>query len=65
MNGFGARFDEEIGKTAKDIVDKNVKKYPQRPLSYFQKASYLKYACLFDDAIQAIKDGLKLKSDEN
>ena len=63
MNGFGGRFEEEIGKTAKDIIDRNIKRYPSISLSYFQKAIYLKYACLFDDAVQAIKDGLKLKFD--
>lgn len=59
MQGFGGRYDKEVGKQAKDICNAYMKKYPESIHSYYKKAICLKYECLFSDAEDAVKEGLK------
>jgi outer membrane protein assembly factor BamD (BamD/ComL family) len=50
LNGFGGRYDKEIGKMANEISQRFMKKYPNKPNSFYQKAIYLKYENMFSDA---------------
>jgi len=61
LNGFGGRYDKEIGKQAKSIVEKNMRKNPESVQSFYQKAIYMKYECRFSDAEEAIKEGFQKK----
>lgn len=50
MNGFGGRYDKDIGKLSKELVDKFERKYPDSLNSLYQKAIWLKYESKFSDA---------------
>jgi hypothetical protein len=43
LNGFGGRHDKEISKLAFEISERFMKKYPESPNSFYQKAIVLKY----------------------